>query len=41
MGKDNNRSVAIYRWSSQPGKKADDMRIGMDKVTPPPQRLQL
>ena len=34
MGKDNNRSIALYRWSTQPGKKAEDMRIGMDKVAP-------
>ena len=25
------RCIALYRWSSQPGKKAQDMRIGMDK----------
>ena len=31
MGKDNNRSITLYRWSTQPGKKAEDMRIGMDK----------
>ena len=31
MGKDNNRSIALYRWSTNPAKKAADMRIGMDK----------
>ena len=31
MGKDNNRSIALYRWSTQPGKTAEDMRIGLDK----------
>ena len=29
MGKDNNRSIAIYRWGKD--KKMSDMRIGVDK----------
>ena len=31
MGKDNNRSIALYKWSTNPAKHAAEMRIGMDK----------
>ena len=31
MGNDNNKSIAIYRWSSRGDKKLSDMRIGLDK----------